>query len=302
MNAELSRDSAGHAPVFVDASGRRRRGVVLLGYLGASACTAYLAAFGITVSTNARTLEAAGVALTPSPVASDEDGDEAPDAGDIPADAAAPAAPSRLVALTPVARTSEATVRPAAHDAGDRAPLRPGPARGRHAAPAPHLGDPHGAVSRVLGPPRVGVRVVPRAADRPAGTATTPRPTPRPTTPTGNTGSTGTGSTPTGSTRNTGTGSTGTGGTVTADPLDTPDSPTTGGSSSSSGSTGSTSGSGNTSGSGSTSNTGGSSSTSGSDSTGSTQTSTETSPSTTTGSSTPTDPVTADILTTGTEA
>ncbi|HSK58911.1 MAG TPA: hypothetical protein VK935_07655, partial [Actinomycetospora sp.] len=56
------------APVFVDVSGRRRRGVSVLGYLGASACTAYLAAFGITLSTTAGTVPAAGVALDPDPV------------------------------------------------------------------------------------------------------------------------------------------------------------------------------------------------------------------------------------------
>ena len=65
--AESGRETAERSPVFVDASGRRRRGVTVLGYLGASACTAYLAAFGITVSTHAGVIDASGVALAPSP-------------------------------------------------------------------------------------------------------------------------------------------------------------------------------------------------------------------------------------------
>ena len=90
--AESGRETAERSPVFVDASGRRRRGVTVLGYLGASACTAYLAAFGITVSTHAGVIDAAGVALAPSPSIDEEGGDEF-DA--VPADVVVPAATPR---------------------------------------------------------------------------------------------------------------------------------------------------------------------------------------------------------------
>ena len=77
----------GSAPVFVDVSGRRRRALTLLGYLGAAACAAYVAAFGVTMTTSAGALHAvAGATLTPTPLPSDDDGDD----GDGPQAAALP--------------------------------------------------------------------------------------------------------------------------------------------------------------------------------------------------------------------
>src|SRR4051794_8601238 len=107
MDTAESRVDVRTTPIFVDVSGRRRRGVSVLGYLGASACTAYLAAFGITLSTNATTIDAAGLALEPSPV-SDEDADDggaAPE--EPPADTVVASSPStsgtvvEAVATTP---------------------------------------------------------------------------------------------------------------------------------------------------------------------------------------------------------
>ena len=143
------REPVAKAPVFVDVSGRRRRGVSLLGYLGASACTAYLAAFGITLSTTAGTIPAAGVALDPGTV-TDEGAEEAD------AVVAAPVAGSRTVADVATARRATKHPTPTGH--GERA------ARGRHAAPDP-----------VATPARsTGARVVPLAVTAPAPAVRTP--------------------------------------------------------------------------------------------------------------------------------
>ncbi|HWN26963.1 MAG TPA: hypothetical protein VNP37_08350 [Actinomycetospora sp.] len=143
------REPVAKAPVFVDVSGRRRRGVTVLGYLGASACTAYLAAFGITLSTTAGTIPAAGVALDPGPV-TDEGTEEADTV------VAAPVVGSRTVA--DVAPARPAAKHAASTGRGERA------ARGRHAAPDP-----------VAAPTRgTGTRLVPLAVTAPAPAVRTP--------------------------------------------------------------------------------------------------------------------------------
>ena len=77
---ESGREPGDRTPVFVDASGRRRRGVLVLGYLGASAATVYMAAFGLTVGTRTVSLQPVGATLTPSPALTNDDGnDDAPD-------------------------------------------------------------------------------------------------------------------------------------------------------------------------------------------------------------------------------
>ncbi|MEJ2862418.1 hypothetical protein [Actinomycetospora flava] len=73
---ESGREPGDRTPVFVDASGRRRRGVLVLGYLGASAATAYLAAFGLTLGTTTVALQPVGATLVPTPSAPDDEGDE----------------------------------------------------------------------------------------------------------------------------------------------------------------------------------------------------------------------------------
>ena len=74
---ESSQEPDDRTPVFVDASGRRRRGVSVLGYLGASAATAYLAAFGLTVGTQTVSLQPVGATLVPTPPAAEDEGDGA---------------------------------------------------------------------------------------------------------------------------------------------------------------------------------------------------------------------------------
>ncbi|GLZ46974.1 hypothetical protein Acsp06_31590 [Actinomycetospora sp. NBRC 106375] len=104
------REKVATAPVFVDASGRRRRGLSVLGYLGASASVAYLAAFGLTVTSTGGTIDAAtGVPLTPSPLI--DEGDDDDGGVDVPADT--------VVAATPAhPRVTDAAVtRPAARHA-----------------------------------------------------------------------------------------------------------------------------------------------------------------------------------------
>lgn len=157
--AESGRETAERSPVFVDASGRRRRGVTVLGYLGASACTAYLAAFGITVSTHAGVIDAAGVALAPSPSIDEEGGDEF-DA--VPADVVVPAGPHAVTDAAVTTRTSQKSASRHASAAG-----------GRHAA-APHVATP----TRRASAPLVPVRVVrgPASAGGGAAHATSPRP------------------------------------------------------------------------------------------------------------------------------
>ncbi|GLZ46998.1 hypothetical protein Acsp06_31830 [Actinomycetospora sp. NBRC 106375] len=76
-------------PMFVNASGCRRRGVLVLGYLGASAATAYLAAFGLTLGTTTVALQPVRATLGPTPSAPDDEGDDdAPDEAEVQAAAA----------------------------------------------------------------------------------------------------------------------------------------------------------------------------------------------------------------------
>lgn len=157
-DVESGRETVEKSPVFVDTSGRRRRGVTVLGYLGASACTAYLAAFGITVSTHAGVIDASGVALAPSPSTDDEGGDEFDAAA---GDVVVPAGAAGRHAVADAAVTTHASQKTASRHAQ--------PARGRHAA-APHIAAP---IHRAA--PLVPVRVVREPA--PAGHATSPRPT-----------------------------------------------------------------------------------------------------------------------------
>ena len=197
MNAaELSGQSVERSPVFVDASGRRRRGVRILGYLGASACTAYLAAFGITVGTQARVLDAAGAALEPTPSVEDEGADDA--GGDF-TDTVVPSAGAGSHAVVDVANTSAATHKSVR---GSDDASRTSQVRGRHAA------TPIAGAS-----PRVALRVV-RSPQLTVGAVTAPASSPRPTTPTTG-GTTGGGPSSGGAGPTTGTGTTG--GTGTGD-------------------------------------------------------------------------------------
>ncbi|MDD7917633.1 hypothetical protein [Actinomycetospora callitridis] len=160
---ESGRETAERSPVFVDASGRRRRGVTVLGYLGASACTAYLAAFGITLSTHASVIDASGVALAPSPSIDDEGGEEF---DDVPADVVVPASATGRHGVTDAAVTTHASQKSTSRHAST--------AGGRHAA-APHVTAPiHRATA-----PLVPLRVVrgPASAGGGAAHATSPRPT-----------------------------------------------------------------------------------------------------------------------------
>jgi len=164
---ESGRETAERSPVFVDASGRRRRGVTVLGYLGASACTAYLAAFGITVSTHAGVIDASGVALAPSPSIDDEGGDEF---DDTPADVVVPASATGRHGVTDAAVTTHTSQKSTSRHASA--------AGGRHAA-TPHVSAPvHRAAA-----PLVPLRVVRGPAS--AGGGAAPASSPRPTTPHG---------------------------------------------------------------------------------------------------------------------
>jgi hypothetical protein len=161
--AESPRQTAERSPVFVDASGRRRRGVTVLGYLGASACTAYLAAFGITVSTHAGVIDASGVALAPSPSIDGEGGDEF---DDVPVDVVVPASATGRHGVTDAAVTTHASQKSTSRHAPT--------AGGRHAA-TPHVAAPiHRAAA-----PLVPLRVVrgPASAGGGAAQASSPRPT-----------------------------------------------------------------------------------------------------------------------------
>ncbi|GAA4773015.1 hypothetical protein GCM10023200_01760 [Actinomycetospora chlora] len=144
MDTRESRADVRTAPVFVDASGRRRRGVAVAGWFGAAACTAYLAAFGITLSTNAGVVEVVGQTLTPSPYVDDEGDDDG--AEDLPADTVVATAPAhRTPVVEAVAVTKQA---PQARTSG------------RHARTEPVASPRHGGTT----PPRVTVHRVPRHA------------------------------------------------------------------------------------------------------------------------------------------
>jgi hypothetical protein len=170
--AESGRETAERSPVFVDASGRRRRGVTVLGYLGASACTAYLAAFGITVSTHAGVIDATGVALAPTPSLEDEGDDPA----DAPEGAVVPATASESHTVTDAAVTTPAASRKSASSGSRHQPT----AGGRHAAAEPRAT----AAPRGVSSPRVPLRVV-RSPHSGSGHATAPASSPRPTSPHG---------------------------------------------------------------------------------------------------------------------
>ena len=136
----------GSAPVFVDASGRRRRALTLLGYLGAAACAAYVAAFGVTMTTSAGALNAvAGSTLTPTPLPAEDDGDDGDGAQAAVLPGAPVAAPSPAVAVAPVAAVRSvvaAPVRTTAAESRARTGLvelrrREPAARAPHPAPRP---------------------------------------------------------------------------------------------------------------------------------------------------------------------
>jgi hypothetical protein len=199
------REPVAKAPVFVDVSGRRRRGVSVLGYLGASACTAYLVAFGITLSTTAGTVPAAGVALDPGPV-------PGPDAEEIVGDTAALVPPPAAGARTADAATdADVTARSVSHQTS-----RTHATRGRHAAGgSPAAPDPVAAPARGTGVRALPVAVTAPTRAAPAQISPTPtaptRPTPDTTPATGAPGGSSSG----GAGPTTGTGSTGGGGTGT---------------------------------------------------------------------------------------
>ncbi|WP_328305224.1 hypothetical protein [Actinomycetospora sp. NBC_00405] len=168
MNSvESGRETAERSPVFVDASGRRRRGVTVLGYLGASACTAYLAAFGITLSTHAGVIDASGVGLAPSPSIDDGGGDEF---DDVPVDVVVPVGATGRHGVTDAAVATHAS---------QKSTSRHAPAAGGRHAAAPHVTTPiHRAAA-----PLVPLRVVRGPASAAGGAA--PASSPRPTTPHG---------------------------------------------------------------------------------------------------------------------
>ncbi|MDD7966819.1 hypothetical protein [Actinomycetospora lemnae] len=147
-------------PVFVDATGRRRRGVTVIGYLGASAATAYLAAFGITLGSSAGSLHTTGAALTPSPATVDEGVD---DASDEPIEGAGP--------VVEVADTQDHGSRPVPHrerDAADRvvaAPARSSLVPLRDVTPRAAAGAPRPAAA-----PAPAVQPRPSAASTPGTT------------------------------------------------------------------------------------------------------------------------------------
>ena len=154
----------GSAPVFVDASGRRRRALTLLGYLGAAACAAYVAAFGVTMTTSAGALNAvAGSTLTPTPLPAEDDGDDGDGAQAAVLPGAPVATPSPAVAVAPVAAVRSvvaAPVRTTAVESRARTGLvelrRREPAARTHLAPR--------AVHRVAPAPRRTAGVAPAKA------------------------------------------------------------------------------------------------------------------------------------------
>jgi hypothetical protein len=290
----------GGGPVFVDASGRRRRTMSVLGWLGAAACAIYLAAFGATMTTSAGALgELAGAALTPTPLPDEDDAgaDDPADAtpvGVIPAGvtpvvgAPAAVAPVRPVVAEQV-RTTAAQVRTTAAESRPgtglvelrrREPAGTAPAtRNSRPSPAPRAA----AQRRVAGTPVRPTTAARTARPAPASAPVVPRATGGATA-TPRSGATGTGAGTSGSGSSTGTsgsGTTGTGSTGTG----------TSGTGTSTGTTGTGTGTG-TSGTGTT----GSGST-GTGTTGTTGTGTATS---TTGTAGPLmDAATSDILTIG---
>jgi hypothetical protein len=223
----------GGAPVFVDASGRRRRTLTFVGWLGAAVCAAYVAAFGVTLTTSVGALgEVAGSTLTPTPLPPDDDGaDDGPDAAtpDTPAAPTVTATPA--VAAAPVAARA---VRPAAATA----PLATAPRtragtglvdlRRREAAtavrraPVVRRAVPATPARPAAAPARAATATPAAPATTPAAPATGTTTTPR--SGTGTTTGTGTGTTTgTGAGTGTGTGSTtGTGTTTTTSPTPTP--------------------------------------------------------------------------------
>ena len=155
-------------PVFVDASGRRRRGLSVLGYLGASASVAYLAAFGLTVTSTGGAIDAAtGVPLAPTPVVDEGDGGD--DGGaDVPAETVVATAPARTrVADAAVTRSVPRSVRQ-----GSDATPRPA-SSGRHRA-TDAVAPAAPVVHRVTRSSLVTVHVVAHTA-RPTPVVTTPR-------------------------------------------------------------------------------------------------------------------------------
>ncbi len=171
-------DPRGGAPVFVDVSGRRKRRVSVLGYLGASACAAYVAAFGVTLTTTAGALgEAVGVALVPdAPVLDDDDADP----GDDGAVSEPVVAPVRVGPATRVDDRAAGVVAAPRLLSQDRPTVTI-----RHRTSAAERPSP---VARPRPRPRPQPRVVTAAAPARAGaraatastTGTTPRPAPAP--------------------------------------------------------------------------------------------------------------------------
>ncbi|MEJ2887964.1 hypothetical protein [Actinomycetospora aeridis] len=169
---EPTRPGAG-TPVFVDASGRRRRGVSVLGYLGASAAAAYLAAFGLTVGTQTVSLQPVGATLTPSPPAPEDDADE----GDEP-EVVAASAP----VATPVATTVTRHAAPRTERTSERTTERTSErtsARHARAERPRHVVTPRAAPARLV-PVRV-VRAPQRVVQTTVTTTTVVRESPRPT-------------------------------------------------------------------------------------------------------------------------
>lgn len=226
-------------PVFVDASGRRRRTVSALGYAGAVLCATYMAAVGVSVTVARNGLDTTAVGERPGSVWQNGAGDpvDPPEVADRPgvppaAQPSLPVAPvTAAVADTTVtdptsgrADASTVAVRNAA-DTGRDSDRGPRPARaGTGRAPGLVTMTARPAVGRGVVPLAVRPPVVaPRAAAAPvrAVTPTTPvrttpvaTPTPTPATPGAGTG-TGSGvTTPRSTTPATGT-STGSGTTTT---------------------------------------------------------------------------------------
>jgi hypothetical protein len=158
---EPSQEPGDRTPVFVDASGRRRRGVSVLGYLGASAATAYLAAFGLTVGTQTVSLQPVGATLVPTPTTPDDGADDADDADDAAPDepAIVPASSGSVTAATTVGRHAapHRELSTARHARADRAE------RAERAERADHASKPRARL--------VPVRVV-RAPERVVRTST----------------------------------------------------------------------------------------------------------------------------------
>ncbi len=220
----------GGVPVFVDASGRRRRTLCVVGWLGAALCAAYVAAFGVTLTTSVGALdEVSGSPLTPTPLpAEDADDGDGTDVTDAVTPDAAPVVAVPVVAATPAASRGSAvrpvvTTQRSAPSPTTRSGTRLVELRRRE----PTAAQPTSLVRRgtaVAAVPRRAVAAAPSAPARPTATVPPSIPTTPPagstTTPrSGTTGSgsgTGTaGSGTGGGTTGSGTGTTGTGATGT---------------------------------------------------------------------------------------